>query len=75
MLTAIDAKREGKPFAAFYKNKLLSLAADLDDNGKYKFSILDGMGDDIKLSRISAEPSQKVMRPFITFLAKQLQGE
>ncbi len=75
LLTAIEAKEMGKPFAKVLQNKLLTLAADLDENGKYKFGILDGMGNDIKLSYIGAEPAQMVMRPFIAFLAERLRKE
>ncbi len=72
LLAAIETKEAGKPISAVLQNKLLALAEGLDDNGKYKFGVLNGMGDDIKLSYISAEPAQKVMRPFISFLADKL---
>ena len=72
LLAAIETKEAGKPISAVLQNKLLALAEGLDDNGKYKFGVLNGMGDDINLSYISAEPAQKVMRPFISFLADKL---
>ncbi len=46
-------------------------AAKLDENPKYQFSILSGMGDDISLSKRGAEPAAKVLRPFVSALAAQ----
>ena len=43
--------------------------AMLDKNPKYQFSILSGMGDDIKLSKWGAEPAAKMLRPFVSQLA------
>lgn len=43
----------------------------LDENPKYQFSILSGMGNDISLSKRGAEPSAKVLRPFVSTLAAQ----
>ncbi len=45
-------------------------AAKLDTNPKYQFSILNGMGSDIKLSMRTAEPAAKVLRPFVSECAK-----
>lgn len=42
----------------------------IDSNEKYKFDVLNGMGNDIKLSRKVADPSAKMLRPFIDWLAK-----
>lgn len=42
----------------------------IDNNEKYKFDVLNGMGNDIKLSRKLAEPSAKILRPFLDWLAK-----
>ncbi len=44
-------------------------AAKLDQNPKYQFSILSGMGNDISLSKRGAEPAAKVLRPFVNELA------
>ena len=41
----------------------------LDKNPKYQFSILSGMGDDIKLSKRGAEPAAKMLRPLVSQLA------
>ena len=46
-------------------------AEQLDENPKYQFSILSGMGNDISLSKRGAEPSAKVLRPFVSTLAAQ----
>lgn len=46
-------------------------AERLDKNPKYQFSILSGMGDDIRLSKRGAEPAAKVLRPFVSALAAQ----
>ena len=42
----------------------------IDSNEKYKFDVLNGMGNDIKLSRQVADPSAKMLRPFLDWLAK-----
>ncbi len=41
----------------------------MDKNEKYQFSILNGMGNDISLSKREAEPAAKVLRPFVKELA------
>lgn len=43
----------------------------LDNNPKYQFNVLNGMGEDIKLSKKDANPSAKVLRPFVTWLAEK----
>ena len=40
-------------------------AAQLDKSPKYQFSVLNGMGNDIKLSKRVAEPAAKLLRPFV----------
>lgn len=45
--------------------------ADLENNEAYKFEILSGLGEDIKLSVQTAEPCAKVLRPFIDWLKEQ----
>ena len=44
-------------------------AEGMDTNEKYQFSVLNGMGNDISLSKREAEPSAKVLRPFVKELA------
>lgn len=44
----------------------------IDTNTKYQFKVLNGMGEDIKLSQKEANPSAKVLRPFLDWLVKQL---
>lgn len=44
----------------------------IDSAAKYKFNVLNGMGEDIKLSQREANPSAKVLRPFLDWLDKQL---
>lgn len=44
--------------------------AKFDNDEKYKFDVLNGMGNDIRLSRRVAEPSAKMLRPFLNWLAK-----
>lgn len=41
-----------------------------DSSEKYKFDVLNGMGNDIKLSRQLAEPSAKMLRPFLGWLSR-----
>ncbi len=72
LLQAIHGERAQQAHPDVITSKIISMEQGLDHNGKYKFSILQGMGDDIKLSYIGAEPSQTVMRPFLTYLKKKL---
>ena len=44
----------------------------LDSEPLYMFNVLNGMGDDIQLSQRVANPSAKVLRPFLGWLDKQL---
>lgn len=41
----------------------------MDKNERYTFDMLSGMGEDIKLEKSNAQPSQKVLRTFIAKLA------
>ncbi len=43
----------------------------LDKNPKYEFNVLNGMGEDIKLSKKEANPSAKVLRPFVDWLVER----
>ncbi len=45
-------------------------ADEMSKNAKYQFSVLNGMGNDISLSKREAEPAAKVLRPFVKELAK-----
>lgn len=42
--------------------------SDYENNADYKFEILTGLGDDIKLSLETAEPAAQTLRPFIDWL-------
>lgn len=42
----------------------------LNSNPKYQFNVLNGMGDDIKLSKRDANPAAKVLRPFVDWLVE-----
>ncbi len=44
----------------------------LDSENKYKFNVLNGMGEEIELSQREANPSAKVLRPFLGWLDAQL---
>ncbi|MDY4956535.1 MAG: beta-N-acetylglucosaminidase domain-containing protein [Prevotella sp.] len=44
----------------------------LDSEPRYMFNVLNGMGDDIQLSQRVANPSAKVLRPFLGWLDTQL---
>ena len=44
---------------------------DLEGDPKFQFEILSGLGEDIKLSVQTAEPSAQVLRPFIDWLKSQ----
>ena len=49
----------------------LSKMQSLDNNPKYEFNVLNGMGEDIKLSKKDANPSAKVLRPFGDWLVER----
>ena len=49
----------------------LSKMQSLDNNPKYEFNVLNGMGEDIKLSKKDANPSAKVLRPFVDWLVER----
>lgn len=44
----------------------------MDSEKNYKFNVLNGMGEDIELSQRMANPSAKVLRPFLDWLDAQL---
>lgn len=44
---------------------------DLDTDEAFSLEVLNGMGEDINLSVRNAEPSAKVLRPFIDWLKEQ----
>ena len=44
----------------------------IDSNPRYQFKVLNGMGEDIQLSQREANPSAKVLRPFLDWLVKPL---
>lgn len=52
--------------------KLKQTALKLEDNPLYHFSVLTGMGEDIKLEDKTAEPAATVLKPFIDYLATKL---
>ena len=45
--------------------------ADLESGEAFRFEILTGMGKDIALKKRTAEPSARVLRPFIDWLREQ----
>ena len=49
----------------------ISKLQSLDKNPKYEFNVLNGMGEDIKLSKKDANPSAKVLRPFVDWLVER----
>ena len=44
---------------------------DVDDDTDFQFEILTGMGDNITLAVRTAEPSARILRPFIDWLKEQ----
>ena len=46
-------------------------AIDYENNPDFRFDILEGMGDDITTSKITAEPSTQCLLPFIYWLREQ----
>lgn len=75
MLDQIDAKNAGRQTDAdrIITTQLKKSVEDFDHYGNHQFSILNGLGDDIELSTIYSEPSGKVLRPFLDFLARKLE--
>jgi len=57
------------PHTEAQRQQAVQQAQTLDKNPKYQFSILSGMGEDIRLSKRGAEPAAKVLRPFVGQLA------
>ena len=49
-----------------------SAGTDFENSKDFQFEVLNGMGEDISLSVLTAEPAAEVLRPFIDYL-KQLQ--
>lgn len=67
-VSLIDAMVEGKT------DKVQAVEAKvkaMDSNAKYQFNVLNGMGEDIKLSKKDANPASKVLRPFVSWLVEQ----
>lgn len=65
----VDALSNGNNIdISLMHNKIIAL----DSDDKYKFNVLNGMGEDIKLSQREANPSAKVLRPFLDWLDRQL---
>ena len=50
------------------KNQNATGDADFENDKAFQFEILSGLGDDISLSVQTAEPSARVLRPFIDWL-------
>lgn len=48
-----------------------STGVNFDENPDFQFEVLNGMGEDIKLSVLTAEPSARVLGPFINWLKEQ----
>ena len=46
---------------------------NMDNESKYKLNVLNGMGEDIQLSQREANPSAKVLRPFLDWLEKRME--
>lgn len=74
MLDAIDAKVSGplSPRQAATALKLKKAVREFDNDESYTFNVFHGMGDDIRLSQRTAEPSAVVLRPFLDYLADRL---
>lgn len=74
MLDAIDAKASGplSPRQAATALKLKKAVREFDNDESYAFNVFHGMGDDIRLSQRTAEPSAVVLRPFLDYLADRL---
>ncbi|MCQ2129828.1 MAG: beta-N-acetylglucosaminidase domain-containing protein [Bacteroidales bacterium] len=74
MLDAIDAKASGplSPRQAATALKLKKAVHEFDNDESYTFNVFHGMGDDIRLSQRTAEPSAVVLRPFLDYLADRL---
>ncbi len=74
MLDAIDAKASGplSPRQAATALKLKKAVREFDNDESYTFNVFHGMGDDIRLSQRTAEPSAVVLRPFLDYLADRL---
>lgn len=51
-------------------NKAVEMVSKMDDNDKYNVEVLNGMGNDIKLSFRQAAPAQKVLLPMLKKLAQ-----
>ena len=74
LLDHIDAKTAGRQTDAdrLLATQLKKSVADFDHYGNHQFSVLNGLGDEIELSTIISEPSGKVLRPFLDYLAEKL---
>lgn len=74
LLDHIDAKAAGRQSEAdrLLATQLKKSVADFDHYGNHQFSVLNGLGDEIELSTIISEPSGKVLRPFLDYLAEKL---
>lgn len=74
LLDHIDAKAAGRQTDAdrLLATQLKKSVRDFDHYGNHQFSVLNGLGDEIELSTIISEPSGKVLRPFLDYLAEKL---
>lgn len=74
LLDHIDLKNAGRQTDAdrLIATQLKKTVADFDQYGNHQFNVLNGLGNDIKLSTRIAEPSALVLRPFLNYLATQL---
>lgn len=74
LLDQIDAKKSGRQTDAdrLVAAHLKKTVADFEQYGNHQFNVLNGLGNDIELSTRVAEPSGKILRPFLTHLAGQL---
>jgi hypothetical protein len=50
-------------------------AKNIDADAQYKFNVLNGMGAGIKLSQREANPSDKVLRPFLDWLVERVNAQ
>lgn len=75
LLQLTRANKQGQPISKAEVQKLAFQIRQLDANPNYKFSVLNGMGNDIKLSYIGAEPAQKGLRPLLSNLVERLEKQ
>ena len=51
--------------------KSWSAIEGMEKNEQFQFDVLNGLGSDIKLSVLTAEPAAKSLRPFLDWLLEQ----